>query len=314
MTRYLVTGGAGFIGSNLVRAILEQGGEVRVLDDFATGRRVNLADLRTDIDVREASICDMAAVRSACEGVDYCLHQAAIPSVPRSIEDPARSNAVNVNGTLNVFLAARDAGVKRVVFASSSAVYGNAEQLPVTENLPRQPISPYGASKAADEMYAECFSALYDMDIVALRYFNVFGPRQDPKSQYAAVIPIFVRRMLAGEPAPVDGDGGQSRDFSYVENVVSANLKACAAPGRIAGIYNIACGKTCSVLELVQAINDVLGTAVEPQFRPARPGDIRCSWADITRARAAFGYEPLVDTAEGLRRTVAWYREKGADA
>ncbi len=308
MACYLVTGGAGFIGSNIVHALVSRQHEVRVLDDFSTGRRQNLERPHPSVEVVEGDICDASTVADAMDGADYCLHQAAIPSVPRSIEDPSASNRANVDGTINVFVAARDAGLRRVVFASSSAVYGNAERLPVAETLPVNPISPYGVNKAADEMYARVFSDLFDMDIVALRYFNVFGPRQNPKSQYAAVIPIFITRMLAGKPPPVDGDGRQSRDFSYVDNIVDANIKAAAAPGRIAGVYNIACGDSCAVIELVDMLNEILGTSIGPRFREARPGDIRKSWADISRARDAFGYEPSVDIKEGLRRTVEWYR------
>ncbi len=308
MARFLVTGGAGFIGSNLVRTLLELGETVRVLDDFSTGRRQNLADILGQIELIEGSICDADEVRRACEGVDYCLHQAAIPSVTRSIEDPCRSNQANVEGTINVFLAAQKAGVKRVVFASSSAVYGDSEAVPVSESSPLRPISPYGVTKASDEMYARVFSDLYGVDIVGLRYFNVFGPRQDPNSQYAAVIPIFITRLLAGESPPVDGDGLQSRDFSYVDNVVSANVRACQAEGQFAGIYNIACGATTSILDLVRMLNEALGTSIEPVFRDARPGDIRCSWADISKARQELGYEPMISVREGLEMTVDWFR------
>jgi len=308
MAVFLVTGGAGFIGSNLVAALVDRGEQVRVIDDFSTGRRENLASFMDEIELFEGSICDTELLAHAMAGVDYCLHQAAIPSVPRSVEDPVQTNQVNVEGTIKVFLSARDAQVRRVVFASSSAVYGNAKEMPVKESFPRQPISPYGVNKAADEMYASAFSALYDMDIVALRYFNVFGPRQDPTSQYAAVIPHFIACMLKGGHPPVDGDGLQSRDFSYVDNVVEGNLKVCDAPIRLAGIYNIACGSTTSVLDLVGHLNRVLGTSITPVHRAARPGDIRHSYADITRAKEAFGYKPLVGVEDGLRKTVEWFR------
>ncbi|MBP8130433.1 MAG: SDR family oxidoreductase [Candidatus Hydrogenedentes bacterium] len=307
MARYLVTGGAGFIGSNLVRALLARGEQVRVLDDFATGRRVNIAEVTDRVDVVEGSICDADAVRRAMSGVDYCLHLAAIPSVPRSVADPLRSNRVNVEGTLQVFLAARDAEVKRVVYASSSSVYGNAPPGPLAEGLPRAPVSPYGVSKAAAEMYAETFSRLYGVDLVGLRYFNVFGPRQDPNSPYAAVIPIFIRALRGGRRPPVHGDGGQSRDFTFVDNVVEANLLACACPGRIAGVYNVACGDSTPVLGLADMLNAILGTRIEPEYLPARPGDIRDSRADISRARQAFGYVPRVSLREGLERTAVWY-------
>ena len=307
MARYLVTGGGGFIGSNLVRALLGRGEDVRVLDDFSTGRRENLADVAGDVELIEGSIRDAALLAGAFEGVDYCLHQAAIPSVPRSVADPVRSNGANVDGTMKVFLAARDAGVKRVVFASSSSVYGDEAPLPAVETAPLHPISPYGVTKATDEMYARVFSDVYDMDIVALRYFNVFGPRQDPDSPYAAVVPIFIRKMAAGERPPVYGDGTQSRDFTYVANVVAANLLACEQEGRVAGVYNIACGDTTSILDLIAHLNAALGTALEPEFLPPRTGDIRASFADISKAREVLGYEPAVSIREGLKQTAAWY-------
>ncbi|HNR31493.1 MAG TPA: SDR family oxidoreductase [Candidatus Hydrogenedentes bacterium] len=308
MARYLVTGGAGFIGSNMARALVARGEQVRVLDDFSTGRRINLGDIARDVEVVEGSICDPDVVKRAMTSVAYCLHLAAIPSVPRSVADPLRSNRVNVEGSLNVILAARDAGVRRVVYASSSSVYGNAPPGRLVEDLPRAPVSPYGVSKAATEMYAETFNRLYDLELVGLRYFNVFGPRQDPDSPYAAVIPIFIRALRAGLRPPVHGDGRQSRDFTYVDNVVEANLRACACPERIAGVYNVACGATASVLDLVATLNSVLGTRLEPEFLPARPGDIRDSQADIRRAGRAFGYAPQVSLREGLERTVAWYK------
>ena len=307
MARYLVTGGAGFIGSNLVRALLDRGADVRVLDDFSTGRRENLADVARDIDLVEGSICDGAVLARAFDGVEYCLHQAAIPSVPRSVADPLRSNGANVDGTMKVFLAARDAGVRRVVFASSSSVYGDDAPLPAVETSPLHPISPYGVTKAAGEMYARVFSDVYNMDIVALRYFNVFGPRQDPDSPYAAVVPIFIRKMAAGERPPVYGDGKQSRDFTFVANVVAANLLACEQDGRIAGAYNIACGATTSILDLIADLNAALGTSLEPEFLPPRTGDIRASYADIGKARAVLAYEPVVSIREGLKHTAAWY-------
>lgn len=310
MATYLVTGGGGFIGSNLVRALLERGQAVRVIDDFSTGRRVNLEDILGEIELFEGSICDTELLAKAFNGVDYCLHQAAIPSVPRSVKDPARSNRANVEGSLQVFLAARDAGAKRVVFASSSSVYGNVKTLPVDEDLPLNPISPYAVTKAADEMYARVCSDLYGAEIVALRYFNVFGPRQDPASQYAAVIPIFIRKMLAGERPPIFGDGTQSRDFSYVDNVVAANLLACERAEPTSGVFNIACGATTSLLDLVAMLNEALGTYIEPEFLPPRAGDIRDSYADISKARSILGYEPVAPVAEGVRRAVAWYQHQ----
>lgn len=309
MACFVVTGGAGFIGSNLVHALVNEGHAVRVLDDLSTGRRENLAGLEDRIELFEGSICDGALVSRLMAGAEFCLHHAAIPSVERSIKDPSSTNRINVEGTLTVFLAARDAGVKRLVYASSSSVYGDSQVLPSHEDLPLAPISPYGVSKAAGEFYAEVFSRLYGMDLVGLRYFNVFGPRQNPRSQYAAVIPLFISKMSRGEPPLVHGDGGQSRDFSYIDNVVSANLKACRVSGRIAGVYNIACGATTSILELVKFLNEILATHIKPNFGPARPGDIRCSWAAIERARTVLGYEPEVNIREGLRRTVEWFRK-----
>jgi nucleoside-diphosphate-sugar epimerase len=307
MTRYLVTGGGGFIGSNLVHALLERGQRVRVLDDFSTGRRENLADVASDVELIEGSIADTELLPRVFKGVDYCLHLAALPSVPRSIEAPWQCNRSNVEGSLNVFLAARDAGVRRVVVASSSSVYGNAVQMPVSESAPIAPISPYGVSKAAVELYATVFSEVYRMQIVALRYFNVFGPRQDPNSAYAAVIPAFIRQMRAGKRPRVDGDGLQGRDFTHVANVVEANVKACEAPEPLTGPFNIACGATTTILEIVGALNNVLGTALEPEFAPARPGDIRQSYANIAKAQAAIGYRPVMETLDGLAETAAWY-------
>lgn len=309
MPKFVVTGGAGFIGSHLVRALIARGNAVTVVDDFSTGKRENLAGVEPLVELLEGSIEDRDLLAHAMRDADYCLHQAAIPSVPRSVADPFASNRANVEGTLNVFVAARDANLKRVVFASSSSIYGNTDRVPVNENLPRAPISPYGVTKATDELYGEVFSGLYGLDVVALRYFNVFGPRQAPDSAYAAVVPIFLRHMLRGERPPVHGHGQQARDFTYVENVVQANLRACQVEGRIAGVYNIACGASTSVLELVAALNTLLGTSIAPEHLPARAGDILRSWADIAKARKAFGYSPLVTLNEGLEKTIAWFRE-----
>lgn len=308
MSTYLITGGAGFIGSHLAEMLCRQGHAVRILDDFSTGRRENLAAFSSDVEVVEGSILDREAVAAALRGVEVCLHEAALPSVPRSIGDPWMSNRVNVEGTLNVFLAARDAGVRRVVYASSSSVYGNAAQYPLDESLPRMPLSPYAVSKATMELYADSFSRLYGMDLVGLRYFNVFGPRQDPEGPYAAVIPRFLQAMLAGEQPVIFGDGTQARDFTAVSNVVAANLLAAASPGNISGVYNIACGKPVTLLELVAALNEVLGTDLTPHLAPARDGDIRLSWATIERAKVAFGYAPQTTFEQGIRDTVAWFR------
>lgn len=309
MDLVLVTGGAGFIGSHLVAALLEKGYSVRVIDDLSSGRRPNLEPYLDHIEFIHGSITDEDALAKAFHRVDACLHFAAIPSVPRSIDNPGQSNRVNVEGSVDVFLAARSAGVRRLVFASSSAVYGNVAERAVVESLPRAPISPYGVTKAAGEMYAEVFSQLYGLDIVSLRYFNVFGPRQDPRSPYAAVIPIFLSHLFAQKPPPIHGDGRQSRDFTYIDNVVHANLLALKAPGGIAGAYNIACGESTAIVDLVAMLNQRLGLAIEPAFQRARNGDIRYSCADISKARAAFGYEPIVTVREGIGRTLEWFRQ-----
>lgn len=310
MGLYVVTGGGGFIGSNLARSLVSRGDSVRILDDFSTGKRSNLVDLEGKVEVVEGSICDIALLCDVMRGADYCLHQAAIPSVPRSVQDPLGSNRVNVEGSLAVFLAARDAGVKRVVCASSSSVYGSSVETPTSESSPLNPISPYGVSKATGEMYARVCSDLYDLDVVSLRYFNVFGPWQDPESAYAAVVPIFTQKLLDGESPDIHGDGGQSRDFSYIDNVVEANLAACGAEGKIAGAYNIACGASTSVLELFHMISELLGVDIEPNHTESRPGDIRESYADISLAQETFGYSPKVAVREGLEQTVGWYRDR----
>ncbi|GMV39315.1 MAG: epimerase [Myxococcales bacterium] len=306
MTTFLVTGGAGFIGSNLVTALLAAGHDVRVLDDFSSGRRENLADAR-GATIIEGDVRDLATVRGAVTGVDYVLHQAAVPSVARSIEDPLTSNDANVNGTLHVLLAARDAGVRRVVMAASSSAYGETEVLPKVETMTPSPISPYAITKLVAEMYGQVFTQLYGLEVVSLRYFNVFGPRQDPASHYAAVIPRFIARMQAGLRPIVYGDGLQSRDFSYIDNVVQANLLACTAPAAPGNIYNVACGVRYDLLQLVDLLNEILGTHIEPDLQAARPGDIRHSLADIERAQRDLGYTVVVPFEEGLRATVAWY-------
>jgi len=312
VARVLVTGGAGFIGSHLTHALIAEGHEVRVVDDFSTGRLSNLYGVLDAIHLMEGSITDRAFVYDAADEVDFCFHEAALPSVQRSIEDPEASNAVNVDGTLNVFLACRDAGVKRVVFASSSSVYGATGNVALEESMPCAPLSPYGVSKHTAEHYARVFSELYEIDIVGLRYFNVFGPKQDPLSPYAAVIPLFISAMRAGNSPRVFGDGTQSRDFTYVDNVVAANMAAMRATERIAGIYNVACGKSTSVLTLVKTLNDLLGTNLEPAFEPPRKGEIPWSLANISKARSAFGYEPIVTLSDGLANTIAWYAPQEA--
>ena len=304
----LVTGGAGFIGSHLVRGLLKEGFAVRVLDDLSTGDESNLAGLVGSLEVVRGSICDQALLPQLMDRVDCVFHQAALPSVPRSIEAPWPSHEAIVNGTLQVLLAARDAGVRRVVMASSSSVYGNAERYPVDESQPLAPISPYAVMKTNNEHYARVFHTLYGLDAVCLRYFNVFGPRQSPDSDYAAAIPLFIRRMMNGEAPPVYGDGTQSRDFTFVENVVRANLLAAAAEGSIAGAYNVAGGQRISVLAIIEALNEILGTSLKPNHLPPRAGDIHTSYADVSKARSAFGYEPVIGVHEGLRHTVAWFQ------
>jgi nucleoside-diphosphate-sugar epimerase len=311
MARFLVTGGAGFIGSNLTEALRARGDSVVILDDFSTGKRGNLADLSGDATIIEGTITDLATCRRAVAGADYVLHQAALASVPRSVEDPLTTNAVNGTGTLNLLIAARDAGVKRFVYAASSAAYGNIQALWKSEDMPPDPLSPYAVQKLTGEMYCRVFHQLYGLETVALRYFNIFGPRQDPNSQYAAVIPKFITAFLAGEPPTIHGDGTQSRDFTHVDNVVHANLLACAAPREAVGqVYNTACGEQVSVKDLAYLIREILGSTVEAQYDEAQPGDVKHSLADLSKARRLLGYEPRVLFREGIRKTVAWYKTR----
>ena len=307
MARVLITGGAGFIGSNLAHALVARGDSVAVLDNFTTGRRANLAALAGQIDLFEGDIRDRALLAQAMHDADFVLHQAALPSVARSVEDPEASHDVNVNGTLFVLQAARACGVKRVVMAASSSAYGETPVLPKVETMPPQPISPYGATKLFGEMYCQVWTRCYGLECVALRYFNVFGPRQSPENEYTAVIPRFVTWMQQGQQATVFGDGGQTRDFCYIDNVVEANLKALVAPAAPGNVYNIACGERISLLDLVAEINLALGTALPPLFLPARAGDIRDSLADIGAAQRDLGYVGEVGFAEGLRRAISWY-------
>lgn len=326
MSLYLVTGAAGFIGSSLIHALLERGQQVRGIDNFETGRRENLQEVLSQIDFREASILDAKAMRSACRGVDYVLHQAAIPSVPKSVADPARSNRVNVEGTVNVLIAARDAGVKRVVYAASSSAYGDTPTLPKREDMMPMPLSPYAVAKLAGEMYMKVFYGVYGLPTVCLRYFNIFGPRQDPTSQYSAVLAKFITLMLrAGPTSPkpglardparserptIYGDGTQSRDFNYIDNAVSANLLAATAPEKdVAGeTFNIAAGKRYDLNQTVALLKPLTGYTGEVEYTAERKGDIKHSLADISRAQQKLGYQPLVNFEEGLRRTVEWYR------
>jgi UDP-N-acetylglucosamine/UDP-N-acetyl-alpha-D-glucosaminouronate 4-epimerase len=306
----LVTGGGGFIGSNVVRALLARGDEVRVLDNFATGSRANLAGLERDVELVEGDLRSYERVHAAVRGTEVVFHQGALPSVPRSVQDPLTTTAVNVEGTLNVLLASRDEGVRRIVNASSSSVYGNTGTLPRVETQAPDPISPYAVAKLAAERFCTSFSRVYGMEIVSLRYFNVFGPRQDPTSQYAAVVPRFIRAIAAGEPVTVHGDGEQSRDFTFVDNVVAGNLLAADAAGVGGEIVNVASGSSVTVNALAEAIAAMLGVPLERSYEPAREADVRASWADVESARRLLGYEPSVDFAEGLRRTADYFHGK----
>ncbi|MBL0060863.1 MAG: SDR family oxidoreductase [bacterium] len=308
-SRYLVTGGAGFIGSNLVAELLKRGQKVRVFDNLATGRRENLTPFLKDIEFVEADLRDEDAIRAATQGCEYVLHQAALGSVPRSIADPVTTNEVNIRGTLNALMAAREAGVKRFVAASSSSVYGNTPTLPKVESMTMLPLSPYAVSKLATEKYCQAFHAVYGLETVALRYFNIFGPNQDPTSQYAAVIPLFITRAMADQSPVVHGDGMQSRDFTFIDNAVSANLLACEGPAdKVAGeFFNVACGARYSLLDILSGIGDALGKKVTPVHEPTRAGDVRDSLADITKIQDAMGYKVLVPMQEGLRRTVDYF-------
>ena len=309
MARVLVTGGAGFIGSHIVDALLARGDEVVVFDNLATGRLDNLKRALSHIELVEADLRDFDAVRHAMAGVDLVSHQAALGSVPRSLADPRTSNDVNVNGTLNVLVAAREAGVRRLVNASSSSVYGDTEELPKHEGMPLRPISPYALSKATAEEYARVFHGVYGTPTLSLRYFNVFGPRQNPDSQYAAAIPRFMKRLAAGERPQVYGDGSRSRDFTFVQNVVHANLLALSAPDAALGrSYNIGAGGQVGILDVIAAVQRAMGTSAQPEFIAKRDGDVLHSRAAIDAAREAFGYVPSVGFEEGIRLTVEAFR------
>jgi len=309
MSTYLVTGAAGFIGSNSVEELVRRGESVRALDDLSTGYLHNIEAFQGKIEFLQGSVADEELLAEAMRGVDYVLHQAAIPSVPRSVEEPMRSHEANATGTLKVLIAARDAGVKRLVFASSSSVYGESPTMPKREDMPTQPLSPYAVNKLAGEEYCKVFHRVYGLPTVALRYFNVFGPRQDPTSAYAAAIAAFASAMLAGQRPTVYGDGHQTRDFTFVSNVVDANLLACKTDAANGQALNIACGERISLLDLIAELNFLLGTNLEPIIAPERKGDVRHSLADITPAREKLGYEPKVGLREGLKRTVEWMRD-----
>ncbi len=308
MANYLVTGGAGFIGSHLAEALVRRGHRVRVVDSLITGKRDNLAHV-PEAEFVEGDLADLEVARRAVAGMDYVLHQAAIPSVPRSVQDPMTSNRANIDATLTVLVAARDAGVTRVVYAGSSSAYGNTPTLPKHEGMPAHPLSPYALQKLVGEQYMQLFTSLYGLETVTIRYFNVFGPRQDPSSPYSGVISLFISALVEGRPPTIHGDGGQTRDFTYVANVVDGVLRAVDAPKASGEVINVATGGRVSLNELFQTLKTQIGANVEPTYGPERAGDVRDSQADITRARTLLGYEPTVSFEEGLARTVAWYRE-----
>ena len=310
MALYLVTGVAGFIGSSIARALLSGGEEVRGVDNLSTGNLENIAEIRSRIDFREADIVDLDAMHRACEGVDFAFHQAAIPSVPKSVVDPLGSNRANIDGTVNVLVAARDAKVKRVIYAASSSAYGDTPTLPKQEAMSPDPISPYAVAKLASEHYMVSFYRCYGLETVSLRYFNIFGPRQDPSSPYSGVLAKFITQMLRGEQPTINGDGEQSRDFTYIDNAVSANLLACKAPAEKAAgkVFNVATGRRVTLNETFKLLQPLTAYKGQPNYGPDRGGDIKHSLADISKAESALGYKPAVDFEEGLRRTVEWYR------
>ncbi len=310
MNRYLVTGGAGFIGSHIAEELVIRGDSVRIVDNFLTGKEENIASFLDGIELIRGDIRDLKLCHEAVKDVDYVLHQAALPSVPRSVEDPLLTNAINIEGTLNVLLASRDVSVKKVVFASSSSVYGDDEHLPKKEGLEGNPLSPYAVSKYAGEKYCQVFSEIYGLPTVSLRYFNVFGPRQDPFSQYAAVIPNFITRLLAGKAPIIYGDGKQSRDFTYVANVVEANLQAALVPDVSGQVFNLGNGIRTTVNDLAKTLTELTEKIIEPVHEEERPGDVRHSFADISKAEALLDYTPRVSLKDGLLRTIEWFRDQ----
>ncbi len=307
---YLVTGGAGFIGSNLVRELLSRGEQVRILDNFSTGRRQNIKEYLDDIEVVEGDIRDFWVTFDACKGIDIVLHQAALPSVNRSVENPLTSNDVNITGTLTVLECARRQGAKKLFFASSSSVYGDTPTLPKHEGMIPSPLSPYAISKLTGEHYCRVYSNLYGMPAIAFRYFNVFGPNQNPDSQYAAVIPKFIKSILSDESPVFFGDGLQSRDFTYIDNLTNAVLTACEQDDVTQGEYNLACGGQYTLRDLVEQLNLLTGKNIEPKMAPARPGDIKHSFADVSKIEKAFGIKPIVSFSEGLEKTIAFYKRE----
>jgi UDP-N-acetylglucosamine/UDP-N-acetyl-alpha-D-glucosaminouronate 4-epimerase len=312
--RYVVTGGAGFIGSNIVDELVRRGESVVVLDDLSAGKEDNLADIRNKISFIKGSINDIEAIRRSMQEADYVIHLAARTSVPRSVKDPVETNRVNIDGTLNMLMAARDARVKRVVLAASSSAYGETPTLPKIETMQPEPISPYGVTKYACELYAQVFGRVYGLQSVSLRYFNVFGPRQDPSSPYSGVLSKFCSAFLEGTDPVVFGDGEQTRDFTYIENVVQATLLACDAPAASGKVVNVGTGERISLNRTLELLREISGNALEAKYEPAREGDIRDSQADITLSRELLGYDPTVNFAEGLRRTFTWYQESQAKA
>jgi nucleoside-diphosphate-sugar epimerase len=308
MATYLVTGGAGFIGSHLVEELVRRGERVRVVDNLSTGKRQNIAHL-TSVDFIEGDLADLEVARRAVTGVDYVLHQAAIPSVPRSVQDPITSNRANIDASLNILVAARDARVKRLVYAGSSSAYGDTPTLPKIETMATAPLSPYALQKLVAEQYCQMFTRLYGLETVTIRYFNVFGPRQDPSSPYSGVISLFISALCEGRQPTIFGDGEHTRDFTYVANVVDGVLRACTAAGASGEVINVATGGRISLNTLFTTIRDLVAGTVEPIYAPPRPGDVKDSQADISKARRILGYEPIVSFEEGLARTVAWYRD-----
>jgi nucleoside-diphosphate-sugar epimerase len=306
--RYLVTGGAGFIGSNIVDELVRRSHKVVVLDDLSAGKESNLADVRSKIDLRVGSITDLAAVQSACNGADYVIHLAARTSVPRSVQDPIGTNFVNIDGTLNVLVAARDAKVRRIVFAASSSAYGETPTLPKTETMPADPISPYGITKYVGELYAKVFGRVYGLENACVRYFNVFGPRQDPSSQYSGVLSRFMLAVIEGQQPVVFGDGEQSRDFTFIENIVDETLRACEAQGASGMVFNGGTGARITLNQVLKLLEKISGKKINAKYDPPRTGDIRDSQADISRAQKVLGYKPLVYFEEGLQRTWEWYK------
>ncbi|MCG8403558.1 MAG: SDR family oxidoreductase [Phycisphaerales bacterium] len=304
---FLVTGGAGFIGSHLVQRLVARGDRVRVLDNFSTGKRENLAALEDRVEIVNGDIGDLEVCRRSCEGVRIVFHQAARPSVPKSIEDPVTSHRANADGTFNILQAAHENGVQRLIYAASSSAYGDSEKLPKIESMIANPLSPYAVQKLAGEHYCRVFTSCYGLKTLALRYFNVFGSRQDPKSQYAAAIPAFVTSILKDEPPTIYGDGEQTRDFTYIDNAIEANLLAAEAADVRGETVNIACGERITVNEIISRINAILGKNVKPNHVNPRPGDIKHSWADIGLANSLIGYRPVVYFDDGLRRTIEWY-------